>query len=136
MTRSFYGWLAGGFALPGAAAAFGCLVAAGGITGLALSSIGYAAVLSAFVQGIGVGLFASHLAPLFVASTPRSHLTRLQSLLSLAQTLPLIASMNLLGGLATAGPRVAVLACAAGTALAGATLLSARSVRTAVVGVP
>ncbi|MDX6261217.1 MAG: hypothetical protein QOH84_2905 [Kribbellaceae bacterium] len=126
----------GGFALPGAAAAFGCLVAAGGITGLALSSVGYAAVLSAFVQGVGVGLFTSHLAPLFVASTPRSHLTRLQSLLSLAQTLPLVASMNLLGGLATAGPRTAVLACAAGTALAGATLLSTRSVRTAVVGVP
>ncbi|MFI5709965.1 MFS transporter [Kribbella sp. NPDC051620] len=126
----------GGFALPGAAAALGCLVAAGGITGLALSSVGYAAVLSGFVQGIGVGLFTSHLAPLFVASTPRSYLTRLQSLLSLAQTLPLIASMNLLGGLATAGPRIAVLTCAAGTALAGATLLTARSVRTAVVGVP
>ena len=127
---------AGGFALPGAAAAFGCVVAAGGITGLALSSVGYAAVLSAFVQGIGVGLFTSHLAPLFVASTPRSHLTRLQSLLSLAQTLPLVASMNLLGGVASTGARVAVLTCAAGTALAGATLLSSRSVRTAVVGVP
>ncbi|GAA3572066.1 MFS transporter [Kribbella ginsengisoli] len=126
----------GGFALPGTAAALGCLVAAGGITGLALSSVGYAAVLSGFVQGVGVGLFTSHLAPLFVASTPRSHLTRLQSLLSLAQTLPLIASMNLLGGLATAGPRLAVLTCAAGTTVAGATLLSVRSVRRAVVGVP
>ncbi|MDX6283929.1 MAG: hypothetical protein QOH03_5000 [Kribbellaceae bacterium] len=126
----------GGFALPGAAAAFGCLVAAGGIAGLALSSVGYAAVSSAFVQGIGVGLFTSHLAPLFVASTPRSHLTRLQSLLSLAQTLPLVASMNLLGGVASTGARGAVLTCAAGTALAGATLLSSRSVRGAVVGVP
>ncbi|WP_328330848.1 MFS transporter [Kribbella sp. NBC_00382] len=126
----------GGFAVPGAAAAFGCLVAAGGITGLGLSSVGYAAVLSAFVQGVGVGLFTSHLAPLFVASTPRSHLTRLQSLLSLAQTLPLVVSMNLLGGVASTGAQVAVLTCAAGTALAGATLLSSRSVRTAVVGVP
>lgn len=126
----------GGFALPGTAAAFGCMVAAVGITGLALSPNGYSAALSGLVQGVGVGLFTSHLAPLFVASTPRSHLTRLQSLLSLAQTVPLVASMNLLGGVATAGPRVAVLTCAAGTALAGATLLTRRSVRQAVVGVP
>lgn len=125
----------GTFALPGATAAVGCLLAAAGIAGLALSSAAYAAVLSGFVQGVGVGLFASHLSPLFVANTPRSHLTRLQSLLALAQTLPLIASMNLLGGVASAGPRFAVLACAAGTALAGASLLSSRSVRRANVGV-
>jgi len=125
----------GTFARPGASAAFGCLLAAAGITGLALSSTAYAALLAGAVQGVGVGLFTSHLAPLFVASTPRSHLTRLQSLLSLAQTLPLIVSMNLLGGVASAGPRFAVLTCAAGTALAGAALLSSRSARTAVVGV-
>jgi MFS family permease len=126
----------GTFALPGAAAGFGCLLAAAGITALSLSSTAYVVAFSGLIQGVGVGLFTSHLAPLFVASTPRSHLTRLQSLLSLAQTLPLLASMNLLGGVATAGPRVAVLACAAGTALAGACLVSSRSVRAAVVGVP
>jgi MFS family permease len=123
-------------ALPGTAAACGCLLAAVGITGLALSSVAYAAVASSLIQGVGVGIFVSHLAPLFVASTPRSHLTRLQSLLALVQTLPLVASMNLLGGVATAGPRIAVLTCAAGTALAGASLLSSRSVRAAMVGVP
>jgi MFS family permease len=125
----------GTFALPGAAAAAGCLVAALGIAGLALSPAAYSALVCGVVQGVGVGLFTSHLAPLFVASTPRSHLTRLQSLLALAQTLPLVASMNLLGGVATAGAPVAVLTCAAGTALAGATLLSTRSVRRAAVGV-
>lgn len=125
----------GAFALPGTAAAAGCLAAATGIAALAMSSNAYAALLCGLVQGLGVGLFTSHLAPLFVASTPRSHLTRLQSLLALAQTLPLVASMNLLGGVAAAGAPVAVLTCAAGTALAGVTLLATRSVRKANVGV-
>ncbi|GAA1566646.1 hypothetical protein GCM10009789_20210 [Kribbella sancticallisti] len=121
---------------PGATAALGCLLAAAGIAGLALSPSAHPAAIAAFVQGIGVGIFTSHLAPLFIASTPRSHLTRLQSLLALAQTLPLIASNNLLGGIAASSPQYAVLACAAGTALAAACLFSSRGVRKAVVGVP
>ncbi|TCM46071.1 MFS transporter [Kribbella sp. VKM Ac-2568] len=114
----------GTFAQPARTAAVGCLVAATGVTGLSLASSAYLAALFAAVQGVGIGIFTSHLAPLFVASTPRSHLTRLQSLLALAQTLPLIASTSLLGLVATAGVQLAVLASAAGTALAGATLLA------------
>ncbi len=126
----------GNTARPGRTAALGCLLAAAGITGLSLSPTAYSAAAFAFIQGLGVGIFTSHLAPLFVASTPRSHLTRLQSLLALAQTLPLIASNNLLGGIATSNPQYAVLTCAAGTALAGACLLTTHGVRKVVVGVP
>jgi hypothetical protein len=126
----------GAAARPGRTAAFGCLLAAAGMVGLSLSPSAYTATVFALLQGIGVGVFTPHLAPLFVASTPRSHLTRLQSLLALAQTLPLLASNNLLGTLAAGGAQYAVLTCAAGTALAGTCLLSARGVRNALVGVP
>ncbi|HEY3507544.1 MAG TPA: hypothetical protein VGL36_00235, partial [Kribbella sp.] len=78
------------------------------------------AVSATLLQGLGVGLFTSHLAPVFVRSTPKSHLTRLQSLLSLVQTLPLIASTNLL---ATLDVHHALPLAAAATALAGLMLL-------------
>ncbi|MFC5261391.1 hypothetical protein ACFPJ1_04650 [Kribbella qitaiheensis] len=123
----------GTFAQPGRTAAVGCLIAAAGVTGLSLASSAYSAAMFAAVQGVGIGIFTSHLAPVFVASTPRSHLTRLQSLLALAQTLPLIASTSLLGLIAAAGAQLAVVACAAGTALAGATLLAMPRAMTAVV---
>ncbi|MFG1907391.1 MFS transporter [Kribbella sp. NPDC048928] len=110
----------GTFARAGLAGGVGCLLGAVGIAGLALAPSVPAAVGATLVQGLGVGLFASHLAPVFVRSTPRSHLTRLQSLLSLVQTVPLIASTNLL---ATLDVRHALAVAAAATALAGVSLL-------------
>ncbi|MEV4265052.1 MFS transporter [Kribbella sp. NPDC049584] len=94
----------------------GCLVAAVGISGLALAPSVPLAVGATLVQGVGIGLFTSHLAPVFVRSTPTSHLTRLQSLLSLVQTVPLIVSTNLL---ATLDVHSALILAAAATALAG-----------------
>lgn len=110
----------GTFERAGLAGGLGCLLAATGMTGLALAPSVVMAVSATFVQGLGVGLFTSHVAPLFIRSTPRSHLTRLQSLLSLAQTIPLIASTNLLASLAV--PHALALSATA-TALAGLTLL-------------
>ncbi|TDW89369.1 MFS transporter [Kribbella pratensis] len=98
----------------------GCLLAALGIAGLALAPSVPAAIGATLTQGVGIGLFTSHLAPLFVRSTPRSHLTRLQSLLSLAQTVPLIASTNLL---ATLPIHQSLTLTATTTALAGLILL-------------
>ncbi|RZT12858.1 MFS transporter [Kribbella sp. VKM Ac-2569] len=98
----------------------GCLLAALGIAALALAPSVPTAIGATLAQGIGIGLFTSHLAPLFVRSTPRSHLTRLQSLLSLAQTVPLIASTNLL---ATLTIHQALTLAATATALAGLILL-------------
>lgn len=110
----------GTFEHAGLAGGVGCLAAALGIAGLALAPSVPVAVGATLVQGLGVGLFTSHLAPVFVRSTPRSHLTRLQSLLSLVQTVPLIASTNLL---ATLDVRHALAVAAAATALAGVSLL-------------
>ncbi|TDO67658.1 MFS transporter [Kribbella sp. VKM Ac-2571] len=98
----------------------GCLLAALGMAGLALAPSVPAAIGATLIQGVGIGLFTSHLAPLFVRSTPRSHLTRLQSLLSLAQTVPLIASTNLL---ATLPIHQSLTLTATTTALAGLLLL-------------
>ncbi|WP_327638594.1 MFS transporter [Kribbella sp. NBC_00482] len=99
----------------------GCLLAALGIAALALAPSLPTAIGATLTQGIGIGLFTSHLAPLFIRSTPRSHLTRLQSLLSLAQTVPLIASTNLLAALKI---HQALTLTAAATALAGLILLN------------
>lgn len=113
---------------PGVVVAAGPLVAAAGMGWLAIAPTVPAAVVGTLVQGVGIGLFTSHLAPMFFAGTPRTHLTRLQSILALVQTVPLLGSMNLVGGLAGSSCRLAVLACAAGTALAGTLLLFTTSV--------
>ncbi|TCO38663.1 MFS transporter [Kribbella antiqua] len=105
---------------PGFVAGLGCLLASAGIAVLALSPTVWTAATAGLVQGIGVGIFTSHLAPLFVQSTPRSHLTRLQSLLSLAQTIPLIPSTNLLAAL---NPHHALTLSATTTTLAALALL-------------
>ncbi|WP_410786530.1 MFS transporter [Kribbella sp. C-35] len=101
----------------------GCLLAALGIAALALAPSVPAAIGATLTQGVGIGLFTSHLAPLFTRSTPRSHLTRLQSLLSLAQTVPLIASTNLLASLKI---HQALTLTATTTALAGLILLKVK----------
>ncbi|MGW7686558.1 MFS transporter [Kribbella sp. NPDC054772] len=110
----------GTFDRPGVAGGLGCVLAAAGIGALTLAPSIPFAVTATVVQGLGVGLFTSHLAPVFVRGTPRSHLTRLQSLLSLAQTVPLIASTNLL---ATLDIHHALTLAAGATALAGLSLL-------------
>ncbi|MFI5691191.1 MFS transporter [Kribbella sp. NPDC051586] len=110
----------GTFDRPGLTGGIGCLVAAIGIAALTVAPSVPLAVGATLTQGVGVGLFTSHLAPVFVRSTPRSHLTRLQSLLSLVQTVPLIASTNLLAALDI---HHALPLAAAATALAGLTLL-------------
>ncbi|MER7251046.1 MFS transporter [Kribbella sp. NPDC000426] len=106
----------GTFQRPELTGGVGCLLAGAGIAGLALAPSVPSAVGATLVQGVGIGLFTSHLAPVFVRSTPKSHLTRLQSLLSLVQTVPLIVSTNLL---ATLDVRRALALAAVATALAG-----------------
>jgi hypothetical protein len=110
----------GTFDRAGLTGGLGCLLAALGISGLTLAPSVPAAVGATLVQGVGVGLFTSHLAPVFVRRTPRSYLTRLQSLLSLVQTVPLIVSTNLL---ATLDVHRALALAAAATALAGLVLI-------------
>jgi MFS family permease len=117
----------GTFERAGLVGGCGCLLASVGIAGLALSPSAWTATAAALIQGLGVGLFTSHLAPLFVRSTPRSHLTRLQSLLTLVQTIPLLASTNLLAAL---NPHHALFLCATTTTLAALSLLHLNPTRT------
>ncbi len=109
----------GTFARPVLAATVGCLVAALGITALALAPSVALAAAAAFLQSIGVDLFTSHLNPLFVAATPQTHLTRLQSVLALGQTIPLLITTPLLSTIAAHSVPLALISCAATTAAAG-----------------
>ncbi len=95
---------------PGVVAALGPLLAGLGMAGVAMLTAPVTMAGCALLQGAGVGLFTAHVAPMFATSSPRSHLTRLQSMLSLAQSVPLLVANNVLGVVATqAGARAAAL---------------------------
>jgi MFS family permease len=109
---------------PTLVAAAGLLVTATGMTTLAVSSVLPLSVAAALVQGIGTGLFATRIGPLLLTCAPRSHLARVQSLISVVQAAPLMLSANLLGAIADAmGVGAATITCAIGTAVAAALLL-------------
>jgi hypothetical protein len=138
---------------PGIAAAAGLLLAGLALAGLALAGlaldglaldglastsagpIGHSAgsignssiqlaVFCEFVVGLGTGLFATHLGPLILAGADHGNLSRVQAVLLIAQSLPLLLTNNLLGWIATAVGAAPVLGlCAAVTVLsAGAAL--------------
>jgi hypothetical protein len=102
------------------------------MTGIAIGTTALITSVGALIQGVGVGLFVSHMAPLVMAGTSRTHLARVQSMLSLVQTLPLLFSNNVVAILAShTGATVAALACAGGTAAAGLRLITHPQVRNA-----
>ncbi|GAA3343287.1 hypothetical protein GCM10020358_41630 [Amorphoplanes nipponensis] len=114
----------GAFRRPGAAALAGLGVAAGATVALAVAPGVPAAVAAALVAGVGNGLFAAHIAPLVLGAAPATHLARIQAVLVLVQSVPLLVTNNALGGLADAGsPAVVLIAC--GVALGAATILTA-----------
>jgi MFS family permease len=109
---------------PTLVAAIGLLVAAAGMATLAVSSELPLSTAAAVAQGVGTGLFATRVGSLLLTSTPRSHLARVQSLVSVVQAAPLLLSANLLGAIADAtGIETATMTCAVGTAVAAALLL-------------
>ncbi|MFF9484360.1 hypothetical protein [Streptomyces sp. NPDC014676] len=84
------------------------------------------ATAASLVIGIGNGMFSAHIAPLILTATPESHLSRVQAVLVLVQSLALLLMNNLLGTLADLeGPTVVTVACA--TMLVGAGLLGLTS---------
>ncbi|MFF9642642.1 MFS transporter [Kitasatospora aureofaciens] len=125
----------GGLPRAGTGAAAGLCTASAGIGLLALSvgpvgAVG--AVAGSTVTGIGSGLFASHLGPLVLGGAPASQLSRVQALLTLVQSLPLVLSTGLLGLLADAtGAALPTLLCALATAAAGLTALATPALRRA-----
>jgi MFS family permease len=107
-------------------------IGVGACLGLGLSALGIAAlaaapapawaVVAAVAVGAGSGMFACHLGPLFLAGAPDTHLSRIQSLLTLVQSAALVAANNVLGWLASAADAKSAIAlcvvvgCAAGVA--------------------
>jgi MFS family permease len=121
-------------ALPraGVGAATGLCTASVGIALLALSPGPAVAVTGGAVTGLGSGLFACHLGPLVLGGAPASHLSRVQALLTLVQSLALVLSNGLLGLLADrGGAAVAMLVCAVASGAAGSVALVTRTFRRA-----
>ncbi|MEU8658577.1 MFS transporter [Actinoplanes philippinensis] len=117
---------AGAIRRPGLAAAGGLALAAAGVLGLALASVAAAAITAAAVVGIGSGLFTAHVGPLILGGAPSTHLARVQSVLVLAQSLPLLLTNNALGSVSDLfDADVALTVCAAFLLVAAA--LGARS---------
>ncbi|MER5456138.1 MFS transporter [Micromonospora sp. NPDC002389] len=119
-------------ALPraGRAAATGLLVAAAGVAALAAGGSPESAVAAGVAVGAGAGLFATHIGPLILAAAPVTHLARVQSVLVLVQSLPLLLTTNLLGSLAEAARVSTVLhGCAGVLAVAGLVALTSPALR-------
>ncbi len=111
---------------PGLLSASALVLAGLGVLALALAPGVAEATAASLVIGIGNGMFSAHIAPLILTATPESHLSRVQAVLVLVQSLALLLMNNLLGTLADLeGPTVVTAACA--TMLVGAGLLGLTS---------
>ena len=111
---------------PGIAGPAGLLLSAAAVAGLALPVPAAAAVAFGLGMGLGIGLFTAHIGPLILDRAPASHVARVQAVLVLAHSVPLLATITLLGTAAdVVGARTVLVACAlALTAAAGAALTS------------
>ena len=118
--------LTGGFTRPGLAGCGGLGIAAVGILGLAILPGQALLVTSGALVGLGVGLFSTHIGPLLLGGTPLTHLGRIQAVVAMAQSLPLLVSNFLLGSLAQfTSARVALVICSVMLVLTA--ILAARS---------
>jgi MFS family permease len=98
---------------PGLAAAAGLAVIAAGELLIGLAPVKAMALAGAVAMGLGTGLFTCNLAPVVMGTAPRSHLARIQAVLSLAQSGALLAFNNVLGAVAhAASPAGAMITCA------------------------
>lgn len=98
---------------PGLMAASALVLAGGGVLALGLCPSETIAVAAGLVIGVGNGTFSAHIAPLVLASSPESHLSRIQAVLVLVQSVALLLMNNVLGALVDLqGATVIVVACA------------------------
>jgi Major Facilitator Superfamily len=110
----------GGSGRPGRAAALGLVIGGCGTALLACAPSLVVAAGGALIVGLGSGVFSTHVAPLVLATTPESHLSRLQALLTLVQSAALLVMNNALGTVAAvAGPALTLGVCAGAAALIG-----------------
>ncbi|WP_307816848.1 MFS transporter [Micromonospora fiedleri] len=115
---------------PGRASGAALLVAAGGVVTLAAAGSLPVSVAAGMVIGVGSGGFATHIGPLILTVAPDTHVSRVQSVLVLVQSLPLMFTINALGSLAEVVPVAALLyGCAGVLAVAAVTALTSTSLR-------
>lgn len=104
----------------GTGAAVGLCGAALGIAAVAIAPATGVAVPGGIVVGAGSGMFACHIGPLVLTSIPETHLSRMQTLLTLVQSLALLVANNVLGILADAETAtIAAAVCAVAVCGAG-----------------
>lgn len=108
----------GGYRRPAVAAGAGLLLGAAGLVLLATARGGVLAVVAAGAVGLGTALFSTHLGPLVLGQTPPDHLARVQAVVGLAQSVPLLVANAALGALAEAVGAAAVLVGCAASLLA------------------
>jgi hypothetical protein len=119
---------------PGLVTAVALLIAALGIVALSIAPTAPLAVFAAVCVGAGSGLLTTHLGPLLLGAAPQSHLSRVQALLTLVQSLTLLIMNNVIGNTARLAGPVAGLWLSAGVLTAiGLTGLGSRGLRTAVL---
>ncbi|MFE7358333.1 MFS transporter [Streptomyces sp. NPDC057543] len=105
---------------PGRAAALSVVPMALGVASLAAAHQAFLAVAAAVLFGIGLGVFVTHLGPLMLGASPETHLSRVQAVITLVQSLALVLTMNLLGQLADIRSAfTAAMVCAAVLAAGG-----------------
>ena len=110
---------------PGVVGPAGLLLAAGGVLALAAPLPGPGAVAAALLVGVGTGLFTAHVGPLLLDRSPPGHLARVQAVLGVAQSLPLLLGNPLLGVLSDlAGAGTVLAACALALAVAAGCALA------------
>ncbi len=115
---------------PGLAAAAGLAIVAVGELVLGLTPVKALAVTGAFVMGLGTGTFVCNLSPVLMGTAPRSHLARIQALLSLAQSVALLVFNNVLGVIAHSGSAAAaMITCASAVGACALVALLAPAIR-------
>jgi hypothetical protein len=124
----------GAWPRPGLVAVIGLLVASSGMLALAVAtSPGWAVAIGVGI-GTGNGLFSAHVAPLLLGRSATTHLARVQSVAGLAQSLPLLVTNNLIGGLVdVVGAPVALGGCALALALGALVVLRSTALGDAVL---
>ncbi|GIL31468.1 hypothetical protein NUM_67220 [Actinocatenispora comari] len=114
----------------GVVLAGGLLVAGAGAGWLALAGSGPVAAAATFVLGLGTGAFTTHVGPLLLRASPTGYLSRIQAVLLVVQTAPLLLTLNVFGWWADrAGADAVVAGCAVVVCLAGLGGLASRRLR-------
>jgi hypothetical protein len=119
-------------ARPGVAGPAGLLLAAAAVAALALPVPQPAAVAFGLVIGLGTGAFTAHIGPLILGQAPASHMSRVQAVVGVAQSLPLLVSNTVLGAAAdVVGVPIVLVGCGVALAVAAAGALASPPLRSA-----